>query len=522
MAHSPNESVHASSRGRNMALAAALLGWMFDGMEMGVFSLVARPAMTNLLPGEPEGKVATWIGVVTAMFLIGAATGGVLFGWLGDRVGRVRAMTLSVLCYALFTGLCGFASEAWQLALLRSIASLGMGGEWALGVALVVELWPNKSRAWLAGLIGAAANVGYLLIAVLKLCLMVVIAELTVGLSNLGMSQSTIDWLTDNQGWRILMMLAATPAVLTFLIRLFVPESEKWEGERARGSTTHWATTDLLGVVVGLSGPAMIVWLWTGKFPLSWQIVGTIVGLIIAALGYTWPVLRYLQRQSVAHSSPPGDASRTLGRMMLAAGLSGVPLVATWAGTQWAPAWVDKLNEQQVVSHGLTHLDKSVFDPSPFANAAAWTQFWSAAGAVLGTIIAALAGDWFGRRISYVIMCITAFASLELFYLGNDAYGTKLLVTVFILGFCTASFYGWLPLYLPELFSTRVRATGQGFGFNFGRILAAVGALQTGNLIKTQFDGDYSKACSVMGAIYLAGLVLIAFAPETRGKPLPD
>ena len=92
------------------------------------------------------------------MFLIGAASGGVLFGWLGDRLGRVRAMTLSVLTYALFSGLCGFATAAWEVALFRFLAALGMGGEWSLGVALVMELWPNQSRSWLAGIIGAAGK----------------------------------------------------------------------------------------------------------------------------------------------------------------------------------------------------------------------------------------------------------------------------------------------------------------------------------------------------------------------------
>ena len=112
-----------------------------------------------------------------AMFLVGAATGGVLFGWLGDRIGRVRAMSLSIFTYAIFTGLCGFATEAWHIAVLRFIASLGMGGEWALGVALVTEIWPDRSRAWLAGAIGAAANVGFLLVGLLSLVLVSFIAR---------------------------------------------------------------------------------------------------------------------------------------------------------------------------------------------------------------------------------------------------------------------------------------------------------------------------------------------------------
>ena len=91
-----------------------------------------------------------------AVFLVGAASGGVLFGWLGDKIGRVRAMSLSIVTYAVLTGMCGFATQAWQIAVLRFIASLGMGGEWSLGVALVNEIWPGKSRAFIAGLIGAA------------------------------------------------------------------------------------------------------------------------------------------------------------------------------------------------------------------------------------------------------------------------------------------------------------------------------------------------------------------------------
>ena len=146
-----------------MALTAALLGWLFDGLEMGLFPLVAGPAFKEL--GVPQARVTAWLGIVTALFLVGAATGGVVFGWLGDRIGRVRAMMLSVLTYAIVSGVGGFATEAWQIGVLRFFAALGMGGEWSLGVALINEIWPDRSRAFLAGLIGAAGNVGYLLIA---------------------------------------------------------------------------------------------------------------------------------------------------------------------------------------------------------------------------------------------------------------------------------------------------------------------------------------------------------------------
>ena len=129
----------STSRGAYMALTAALLGWMFDGAEMGLFSLVGRPAIQDLLGPQREAEVAKWLGVITALFLVGAATGGVLFGWLGDRVGRVRAMSISIVTYALFTSLCGLSNTPWELGIYRFIASLGMGGDWSLGVALVIS-----------------------------------------------------------------------------------------------------------------------------------------------------------------------------------------------------------------------------------------------------------------------------------------------------------------------------------------------------------------------------------------------
>src|SRR3989440_9246910 len=140
------------SAGKWMALAAALLGWMFDGAEMGIFSLVGGDAMAALMPTSSKGDQAFWFNIIMASFLVGAATGGVLFGWLGDRIGRVRAMTLSVLMYALCSGLGGFAAAPWQIVVVRFVAALGMGGEWSLGVALVMEVWGGRSRAALAGL----------------------------------------------------------------------------------------------------------------------------------------------------------------------------------------------------------------------------------------------------------------------------------------------------------------------------------------------------------------------------------
>ncbi len=213
-----------------------------------------------------NAAVNGWFAVIMAMFLIGAATGGVLFGWLGDRVGRVRAMSLSIFTYAVFTGLCGFAAQAWHIAVLRFVASLGMGGEWALGVALVIELWPDRSRAFLAGLIGAAANVGYLLVGLISLWLVSFMQGFGNLLLDFGLSQDVVDTLLRNDGWRLMMIVGAAPALLVFFVMLLVPESHKWEAERDKGATSHWATRDLLGVLLGAIGAAIVVFLWSPVF----------------------------------------------------------------------------------------------------------------------------------------------------------------------------------------------------------------------------------------------------------------
>ena len=415
-----NNSRSAPSRGQWLVLAAAFLGWMFDGMEMGIFPLVARPALQDMqaaFGAGDEGFVQRWMGIVTALFLIGAAGGGLVFGWLGDRIGRVKAMTWSILCYSVFTGLCYFATAPWHLGALRFIAALGMGGEWALGVALVMETWPAGRRPLMAGLIGAAANLGYCLIA-------------SIGI-----------WFPiAKDSWRWVMMVGAAPALLTFVIRLFVPESEKWK---------------------------------------------TAV--------------------KSAHMTPLAEvlSPRLLKSTLLAIAFASVALVVTWGIVQWIPLWADQ----------LTHGQKPVIK--------AWCQFWQALGASAGCVVAAWAGGALGRRPTYFILCVASLGVCQWLFRGFDAVGTGFFIAVFLVGFTTASFYGWLPLYLPELFPTRARATGQGLAFNFGRILAALGAWQMPALMAF-FDKSYPRAGETIVLVYLVGMVLIWFAPETKGKPLPE
>src|SRR2546429_2712814 len=158
----------SASAGKWLVLLAAFLGWMFDGLEMGIFPQIARSALGKLLAGAAdENTIKWWHQVIDACFLFGAALGGLVFGWLGDRIGRVRAMAMSILVYSGFTGLLYFVQSPQQIAMLRFTAAIGMGGEWALGVALVMEIWDEKHRPILAGLIGAAANVGIVIVGVI-------------------------------------------------------------------------------------------------------------------------------------------------------------------------------------------------------------------------------------------------------------------------------------------------------------------------------------------------------------------
>lgn len=476
-------SVQNSSRGRNLALVAALLGWMFDGMEMGLFPLVGSTALESMIGKTPE--VGKWFSIITAVFLVGAATGGVVFGWLGDKIGRVRAMTFSVLVYALCSGACGLAGAPWHLAVLRFFGALGMGGEWALGVALVMELWPNSSRGLLAGLIGAFGNLGY-----------AIVGSASIALNHFG-SEIAAGPLTSAGNWRLLMLVGTVPAILTLFIRLFVPESEKWEQENQAGTASHWRGQDLIIVLFGSIAALMIIFTWAFDDRMAIRIPVTVIGLFITTACYLFPAWRYLKRSGSTHQ----HRTETIRKMLLAACLSGVPLLATWAGVMWVYSWIGKLTTNP--------------DAKPIA------QIVSSVGAAIGCYLTAILSGRFGRRPVYAILCITSAISLFSFYTFNTDYGFVFILTVGLVGLITASFYGWLPLYLPELFRTGVRATGQGFGFNFGRILAAIGALQTGALLQA-FDGSYAKACSVAAGVYIFGFILIWFAPETNGKPLPE
>src|SRR5262249_24391659 len=179
-------------------------------------------------------------------------------------------------------------------------------GEWSLGVALINEIWADRSRAFLAGLIGAAANVGYLIIGVVGGGIQQGIHQVRTALLDVSLSETWVNHLISeqNRGWSLLMMLGAVPALLTFFIRWFVPESAKWDRERDRGATSHWASRDLLSVLVGAFTACGVIMLWAIDIALPLRIVGSLIGFAIVTWGYTFPVISYLGRAH-AHPSPP-------------------------------------------------------------------------------------------------------------------------------------------------------------------------------------------------------------------------
>ena len=127
---------------------AAWLGWMFDGLDMHLYTLVALPFVAELLrvsPGVPEASVKA--SLIQAAFLVGWALGGTVFGRIGDLLGRSRTLCLTILTYALFTGLAFFAQAWWHLLIFRFLAALGIGGEWAVGSALLSETWPRDRKS---------------------------------------------------------------------------------------------------------------------------------------------------------------------------------------------------------------------------------------------------------------------------------------------------------------------------------------------------------------------------------------
>ncbi len=403
-----------------LILIVAWLGWMFDGMEMGLYSVLAQPALRDLLHTTDKGMITQYAGYMFALFLLGASAGGFIFGRLGDKIGRVKTMIITVILYSVFTGLSALSQTAWQFGICRFIGAMGLGGEWGLGVALVMETWPNAKRPLLAGLLGSSANVGFLI-------------------------SSLVNLNFNHLGWRLIFCIGLVPALLSFPIRCCIKEPAKWVQARERGER---------------------------------------------------PDLKQLLEPALRRN------------MIMACLLSSVAVIGTWGVFQLIPTWVQNMFPPDAIKEKLA--------------AGAVAAMWMAFGQIAGSFLGGPAADWFGRRWSYAIFCLTSLASAILVFQFTDGYSLRLLVLAAIAGVFTTSFFGWLPLYLPELFPTRIRSTGEGISFNIGRVVAAAAILMGFGQLSKVFGGSFERAGTTMAFVYVIGLVLIWFVPETKGSKLPE
>src|SRR5438552_5020926 len=197
------------SKGQWRSGVAAWLGWTFDGLEMHLYTLVAAPFVAELLGGlqTTDPQVGHYSSLIQGGFLLGWALGGGFFGRIGDRLGRARALSLTVLTYAVFTGLSFFAQTWWHLLIFRFLAALGIGGEWAVGASLLSETWPRKWRPWLAAVLQSGVNIGIL----------------GAVLASLMLAKAPP---------RFIFLVGILPALLVFWIRRAVPEPEEWRSAK--------------------------------------------------------------------------------------------------------------------------------------------------------------------------------------------------------------------------------------------------------------------------------------------------
>jgi MFS family permease len=207
-----------------LVIAAGWAGWGFDVYDAVLFNFVAPnciPALLHLPPGSAQAHSAVvfWTGAITAVLLLSWAAGGVLFGWAADRLGRKRVLFATIAVYALGTGLCALVSNLPQLILCRTLASLGIGGEWGIGAALIAESVPDARRIAAGVIMQTASPLGIMLASAVNYQL--------AGVWFAGDPQNS---------WRYVFLAGLAPLVVAALVRLFLHESPQWEASRARAA----------------------------------------------------------------------------------------------------------------------------------------------------------------------------------------------------------------------------------------------------------------------------------------------
>ena len=432
------------SRYQWTVLFAAWLGWGFDIFDGLLFNYVAPNAIPTLLGltiGSPEAKSATlyWTGLITAIFLVGWAIGGVLFGPISDRYGRKRVLLITMVLYAVGTGLSAFVTSIEQLIVCRIIASLGIGGEWAAGCALVAEAVPEDQRVEAGAVLYTAAPFGLFL---------------ATGVNALIAGHLFAD--VPEVSWRYVLIFGLVPAAVAFWIRTLIKEPERWEA------------------VAASAPPPRLRELFTPEI---------------------WP--------------------RTRSALLVAM----VALLTWWSCNAFIPVVAANLAQTEALQLGLDRGATSTLVESWKTQATAIFN----TGGLIGTLLTIPLAKHWGRKPMFATYLTLSAVSL-LCTFGLDLPPQARLYMYFFIGLTVFGIFGAFTFYLPELFPTRLRATGSGFTYNIGRVIAAGGPFLVGS-VAAAGAGDASVVLNTLfmvGFVPIIGLLGLGWVIETRGQRIPD
>jgi MFS family permease len=451
-------------------------------MDQQLFNLARVMSLADLTgnrgnPSAPE--VVTWGTVATAVFLIGWGAGGLIFGIYGDRLGRVRTLTLTILLYSIFTGFSALSLGPWDYCLYRFLTGLGVGGVFAAAVALLAETMPGHARPFTLGLMQALSAVGNCTAAALFILL---------GLLELNGHLDVLKPIGLN-AWRTLFLIGILPAALVIIIQRRLREPESWRQAKAASIA---GTGKRLGSYADLFGDPL-----TRKHAL--------LGLLLAFVGVVglWGIGFFAIDLQQRIFTPT----------FVAEAAQAYPLTETASGS-----------EQEAVSTARTR-----YIAGQRIIWAGITSFAINVGAFFGMTSFSWVAAKIGRKPAFALTFVAAAGSVALLFMGMRTRVDIIWMSV-LMGFCLLALFGGYAIYLPELFPTRLRATGTSFCYNVGRFIAASGPLALGILTTSVFASASSEGADMpsryaglaMCSIFLLGLIALPFLPETKDKPLPE
>ncbi len=467
------------------------LGWLFDCFDQQLFTLSRGPAMKALLPAGKDPLL--WGGYATSIFLAGWATGGLVFGMLGDRIGRAKTMMITILIYSLCTGLSALSVSFWDYAFYRFITGLGVGGEFAVGVAILAEVMPAKARSGALGSLQALSAMGN-------------ISAALIGMGMANLEQTGV--ISLGNSWRWMFVIGSIPALLALLIRMRMKEPARWQQMKDSGALKkhsaftygelfrerRWRKNAIIGMLLVCSG---VIGLWGIGF-------------------YTPELVRTVLRKSftAAYVEYAKSPVTTTGMPLSSADHLPKEIIAAHADLSSKGMPADEI-QKSIESKTIGPLvDKW----------ASWGLLTLQLGAFFGMLSASWVAGKLGRKKAFALAFTTAMiATACAFSFYKDASQTFWLIP--IMGFFQLAVFAVYAIYLPELFPMHLRSTGTSFCYNVGRFIAAAGVPLIG-LLKTEvyagFPEPMRPAALTMCAIFLLGLCVLPFAPETRGKPLPE